>query len=477
MESLRENELQKLSYSSTLYFENSTSTILTTDLWFSLRHDVYHQAALSLGLITFLVFLLAIATIYFSKDSHELIVNPIERMLFIVRKLFQSQMKKVANVDMRELKRKSLMEKSATKTNFCLKYCCPGNQEVDNMDPELGSESKENVKLQSEASSSLRFETVMLEKTIVKLGYLLHMGCGGDRGAKIITKHMSGDIISTSSGGTRVLSYLFSSKLCKATIIWQVAPHLSMKLLNEIAAILHNSIGIGNGRIVSMNDDIFTVCFKLGVEAESSASANQSKISKFSNVDSFGVSEITAMKYMPTENKLREIIDIDLEGFSFLSVSIPILHPKFTLLQNGLTIDTIIPVHSVRKPIVSMGAVSYTPSGTGKIADNPFSKNLLKTAVPDAIVSLVQKATMADNVLASAIQTFLTIRSPKLFYIRDELRVLTNLPDFEINMNFGLHGGHAFECVSGSEHKLRVAVFAANHTNNLWYSLFLILVS
>merc|ERR1711904_465356 len=111
------------------------------------------EARLSIGLTSFIVFLLGFGSMSFSNDTQKLVIAPIEKMVNIVKQLADDPLKK----------------------------------------PEISQEQideAENVEVGQPKKSSGQLETGMLEMTILKIGSLLQVGYG-ECGAQIIGRNMS----------------------------------------------------------------------------------------------------------------------------------------------------------------------------------------------------------------------------------------------------------------------------------------------
>merc|ERR1719230_1782997 len=116
---------------------------------------------------TFIVFILGVGSVSFSKDTETLVIAPIEKMVNIVKQLADDPLKK----------------------------------------PDIIDDEAEDLARGDKAKNSGQLETRMLETTILKIGGLLQVGFG-EAGALIIGDNMAdqgdGDVINIMIPGRKV---------------------------------------------------------------------------------------------------------------------------------------------------------------------------------------------------------------------------------------------------------------------------------
>ncbi|CAD7972034.1 unnamed protein product [Amoebophrya sp. A120] len=113
---------------------------------------------------TFIVFLLGIGAMMFSKDTQQLVISPIEKMVNIVKQLADDP-----------------LSKPSTQS---------GGYMDDGEDHTSGAAHAAAAQKKQQSSGNSQLETNMLETTILKIGGLLQVGFG-EAGAQIIGKNMS----------------------------------------------------------------------------------------------------------------------------------------------------------------------------------------------------------------------------------------------------------------------------------------------
>lgn len=143
----REGEMEDFAFSPAgTCHDYSSCTHITVSARILNRYKAEIEAEFNMIQTTFIVFLLGMGAMAFSKDTQQLVIAPIEKMVNIVKQLADDPLTK----------------------------------------PEVIEE--EELVVKTKASSQL--ETSMLENTILKIGGLLQVGFG-EAGAQIIGKNMS----------------------------------------------------------------------------------------------------------------------------------------------------------------------------------------------------------------------------------------------------------------------------------------------
>jgi hypothetical protein len=131
---LRANEI--------LTFKYTTQSVITTAI-FSQKNDLIANCKVVVGVMAFLVALIAFGAFIFAYDAKQLVIKPVERMVTFVKKLATNPLAKI----------------------------------------------KEQKQQDGEDQ---QFETIFLEKVLRKLGGLLQIGFG-QAGAEVLGSNMSGD--------------------------------------------------------------------------------------------------------------------------------------------------------------------------------------------------------------------------------------------------------------------------------------------
>jgi hypothetical protein len=136
-----------------------------------IREDTKLNAILGILRTIFVCVVLTAGAMYFSKDSNDLVLAPIENMLSKIKRiaanpLEAAQIEENENLIMEEIKMKEDTTQAST-------------------------QPKEKKKKKEETT----YETTILEKTIIKIGALLALGFG-EAGSEIIATNMSKSTVS-----------------------------------------------------------------------------------------------------------------------------------------------------------------------------------------------------------------------------------------------------------------------------------------
>lgn len=126
--------------------------------YFDESKDYDLNAWLGIARTFFVCLVLTLSALFFTKDANELVLSPIEKMLFKVKQIAKNPLKAAKEEDKENMIIYELMQKDK---NF-----------------ERVHKEQEN------------FETAVLERTIVKIGALLALGFG-EAGSEIIGQNMN----------------------------------------------------------------------------------------------------------------------------------------------------------------------------------------------------------------------------------------------------------------------------------------------
>ena len=85
------------------------------------------------------------------------------------------------------------------------------------------------------------------------------MGSGGDRGAKVIMRHLNGNRIDSDISALKCLSFLCTARIEKFAILAQFSPIITLKLLSTLEVLLQTSIAASNGRILQVSFNLYCI--------------------------------------------------------------------------------------------------------------------------------------------------------------------------------------------------------------------------
>lgn len=221
---------------------------------FDKRPMVRLEAVLNSFQTIFIVIVLCLGAMFFSKDANILVLNPIERMIAKMEKIRDNPLYAMRLGD-EEYKREELERKNRKEA------------------PKRWWKPRPKVNKEP-------METVVLEKTIIKLGGLLALGFG-EAGAEIIGQNMKG---STSAGvdamipGQKVESIFGFCSIFNFTEATEVLQDQVMLFVNQIGEIVHGCVDDYHGAPNKNIGDAFLLVWRLtGVE-----SAKQKKLADMS---------------------------------------------------------------------------------------------------------------------------------------------------------------------------------------------------
>jgi class 3 adenylate cyclase len=201
---------------------------------FDIRYDTKLTSLLNIFKTIFICMILTFGALYFTKDSEELVIKPIEKMIEKVKKIAKnplsaSQVKTIQDE----------LDQVDEKTCFCCK-------------------SKKTVKAE--------YETKIIEDTIIKIGVLLALGFG-EAGSAIIGSNVetNGELDQMMTGSKVVAIFGF----CDIRNFTDTTEELQegvMMFVNEIAQIIHGVVGKYFGAANKNIGDAFLMVWKFNTD-------------------------------------------------------------------------------------------------------------------------------------------------------------------------------------------------------------------
>eukprot|EP00927_Polykrikos_kofoidii_P007052 TRINITY_DN12881_c0_g1_i2.p1 TRINITY_DN12881_c0_g1~~TRINITY_DN12881_c0_g1_i2.p1 ORF type:complete len:814 (+),score=178.06 TRINITY_DN12881_c0_g1_i2:68-2443(+) len=209
------------------------------------------QSALWSFLTTvFVLCLLVFGSLMFSSDANRLVVNPVEKMIKRVELIRENPLIAMRMAD-EEFKAEEVAKARLKRMRKeRLRLMATGLLTCEMCNPKGGNEP---------------METVILEKTIIKLGSLLALGFG-EAGANIIGQNMKG---SDSAGvnamvpGTRVDCIIGVARVRDFSTATEVLQTRIMTFVNQIAEIVHGVVNEYHGAPNKNNGDSFLIIWRL----------------------------------------------------------------------------------------------------------------------------------------------------------------------------------------------------------------------
>lgn len=245
-ENLRRAERKK--YTPRLNVAASEFEELHFAFYFDLRPFVKQESLFNLLTVLFVCIMLLLASIGFTNDANRLVLYPVENMIAKVETIRNNplQAMKVADEEFKveEIKRAAAAKQEKSRFQVIKEWTgC--------------SSKKDNAEI---------METVILEKTIIKLGSLLALGFG-EAGANIIEHNMHGvdsACVDAMVEGTRVECIIGATRIRDFSTATEVLQAKVMTFVNQIAEIVHGVVDEFHGAANKNNGDTFLMIWRMG---------------------------------------------------------------------------------------------------------------------------------------------------------------------------------------------------------------------
>ena len=233
---------------------------------FDIRYDARLTSLLNIFKTLFICVILTLGALYFTKDSEDLVIKPIEKMIEKVKKIAKNPL---AASQIRTIHDEILDR--PTKTCFCFK-----------------SKDKNEAKAE--------YETKIIEDTIIKIGVLLALGFG-EAGSAIIGSNVetNGELDEMMTG-SKVVGIFGFCDIRNFTDTTEELQEGVMMFVNEIAQIIHGVVGKYFGAANKNIGDAFLMVWKF-------------------NTDEFFLDQDGTIIRNPTSRKANYIPDLALLSF------------------------------------------------------------------------------------------------------------------------------------------------------------------
>lgn len=198
--------------------------------YFDQSKDYDLNGWLGIGRTIFVCLVLTLSALFFSKDANELVLTPIENMLYKVRQIAKNPLKAARDQEDEAVVMEDFMK--------------------DNKDYARIKKEQEN------------FETSVLERTIVKIGALLALGFG-EAGAEIIGQNMNrAGEVDPMIAGKKIMAIFGFCDIRNFTDATEVLQEGVMVFVNEIAEIVHGVVDLHGGAANKNIGDAFLLVWK-----------------------------------------------------------------------------------------------------------------------------------------------------------------------------------------------------------------------
>mmetsp|Transcript_28338 Transcript_28338/g.50177 ORF Transcript_28338/g.50177 Transcript_28338/m.50177 type:complete len:1006 (+) Transcript_28338:66-3083(+) len=204
------------------------------------------EAKFSLIITVFVCFVLCLASLFFSNDADKLVLNPVEIMISRVEKIRDNPLMamKMSDEEFRQEEVRKQKERMQEQNKWQI--------------------AKDTIMCTSKSVVSEPMETVILEKTIIKIGSLLALGFG-EAGANIIEHNMHGvesAMVTAMVEGTRVECIIGCARIRDFSTATEVLRGNVMTFVNQIAEIVHGVVDEFHGAANKNNGDMFLLIWR-----------------------------------------------------------------------------------------------------------------------------------------------------------------------------------------------------------------------
>mmetsp|Transcript_23680 Transcript_23680/g.55238 ORF Transcript_23680/g.55238 Transcript_23680/m.55238 type:complete len:1002 (-) Transcript_23680:128-3133(-) len=227
-----------------------------SDMWrfvffFDSRPYSKMEAAFSVGVTCFVCVVLCVASVLLSDDANRLVLAPLEKMITKVEAIRRNPLAAIKMADdehrAEEIRRFQESQKPEDRWRQCWMSI------------------KKLIRRGGSRPKSEPMETVVLEKTLIKLGSLLAIGFG-EAGANIVTHNMSGQDsagVNAMVPGVRVDCIIGVARICDFATATEVLQGKIMTFVNQIAEIVHGLVDEYHGAANKNNGDTFLLVWRM----------------------------------------------------------------------------------------------------------------------------------------------------------------------------------------------------------------------
>jgi class 3 adenylate cyclase len=215
--------------------------------WVDIKWTVRMQALLDIGRVTFILSVLSLGALLFIRDTDEMVLQPIERMVDRVKLVSENPLalQNAANISLSNPKSPVLGI---------------GNDKDKDKDNKKGKGKGKELKKSRNGGKPL--ETRVLEHSIAKICSLLSVGFG-EAGAEVIADNIrSGGDLNPMVPGRKVRAIFGFCDIRSFTEITEVLQEGVMEFVNSIASIVHTEVSLHAGAPNKNIGDAFLLVWK-----------------------------------------------------------------------------------------------------------------------------------------------------------------------------------------------------------------------
>lgn len=214
--------------------------------YFDARQAVRAESRFALIITAFICSVLCVSSLAFAADANALVLSPVENMISKVEAIRDNPLIAMKMADdefiLEEQKKQSLKRQQRHMFHKC----------------------RDAVMCSRHLDKSEPMETVILEKTIIKLGSLLALGFG-EAGANIIEHNMHGvdsACVDAMVEGTKVDCVIGCCRILHFGVATEVLQEKVMTFVNQIAEVVHGVVDSFHGAANKNNGDMFLLIWR-----------------------------------------------------------------------------------------------------------------------------------------------------------------------------------------------------------------------
>lgn len=235
--------------------------------WFDQRKFTQMESKFSIATTAFICFVLCGSAMSFYNDVNQLVLYPVEEM---ISKVIAIRKDPLMAVKMSEQMLNKEVKRFTSKTG----ETCDVNAKWNRIWLEERMIKAKRILACTSTQQEEPMETVILEKTIVKLGSLLALGFG-EAGAQIIAANMVGNSsgVNVMLPGRLVDCIIGHARILNFSVATQVLQSRVMTFVNQVAEIVHGVVEEHLGSANRNNGDTFLLIWRISEHEQNGISA------------------------------------------------------------------------------------------------------------------------------------------------------------------------------------------------------------
>jgi len=242
----------------------------------------------SLGVTAFVCFVLCVASVYFASDADRLVLRPVEQMINKIEAIRENPLIAMKMAD-DEFKLEEVRRfKNQAKENKRNKTLSGLSRASTRLIAKWFLNLRDGVSKATDVDTQMN-ETVILERTIIKLGWLLSL-VFGEAGANIVSQNMSGSTAGVNAmvAGSRVDAIIGHARIRNFSTATEVLQGKVMTFVNQVAEIVHGIVDEFHGAANQNNGNTFLIIWRI----EGNEEQSKEKVSKLADMSVLAFAKI-----------------------------------------------------------------------------------------------------------------------------------------------------------------------------------------